>query len=349
LINDVLDIAALDAGTITWNDQPYELAALIQRVVERLRSEAEAKGLTLETEMEEQLPLMKADPERIEQVLNNLITNGIKFTERGKVSISARALPGDGMIHDWAIPPEGCVLISVRDTGVGMTPDEMQQIFRRFSQGGHTLLNKPKGTGLGLVISREIVLYYGGEIGVESEPGVGSTFYVMLPLTKPSQKPIARAGVTSERAQDTASVAPQSLAPPKITAQAQERSDANPLILVADGEPAGRDLLRQELHRGGYRVVTLTSGSDVIEQVGQQHPALVVLDVELSGISGMEVLHILKSDPATALVPVIMLSVGDKREECQALGAEACLFKPVDSALLRETIAGLIASRGPAS
>lgn len=184
LINDILDISALDAGTIAWNDQPYALVLLIQDVVERLSEEAEAKGLSIETHLEEGLPMLIVDPARIEHALANLITNGIKFTQSGRLMITARRLAGGTVIHDWDVPARGGVVVAVQDTGPGMRPQELSNIFQRFYQVASTVSGKPSGTGLGLAISREIVTHYGGDIWAESTLGVGSTFYFTLPLAR---------------------------------------------------------------------------------------------------------------------------------------------------------------------
>jgi PAS domain S-box-containing protein len=182
LINDILDISALDTGTTVWSDQPYALVLLVQDVIERVREEAEAKGLAIETKIEADLPILIVDPARVEQVLGNLISNAIKFTERGMVMISAQRLAGGSVVHDWDIPAEGGIIVAVKDTGPGMMRQELSNIFQRFYQGGDTLNGKPSGTGLGLAISRDIVAHYGGEIWAESTLGVGSTFYFTLPL-----------------------------------------------------------------------------------------------------------------------------------------------------------------------
>ena len=172
----------MDAGTIAWNDQPYALVLLVQDVVERLREEAEVKGLAIETELEDDLPMLIVDPARIEQVLTNLVSNGIKFTQSGSVMITAQRLAGGTVIHDWDVPAEGGVVVAVKDTGPGMRSQELSNIFQRFYQGGSSVSGKPSGTGLGLAISREIIAHYGGEIWAESTLGVGSTFYFTLPL-----------------------------------------------------------------------------------------------------------------------------------------------------------------------
>ncbi len=185
LVDDVLDIASLDAGSVEWDNQPCDILALIQDTVEDLREQAVQKDLVLKSVLADELPVLHADPQRIRQILFNLVSNAIKFTEQGYVILSARSLESGEVVHGWRAPPEGGILISVADTGVGIPYKDMPQLFGRFSQGGDMMLNKPKGTGLGLAISREIVYHYGGEIWAESELGHGSTFYVALPNLGP--------------------------------------------------------------------------------------------------------------------------------------------------------------------
>ncbi len=183
IINDVLDISALDAGTLVWNDRPCDLLSLLQDVLAQLRAEAELKGLTLTVNMRAPTLPILADPERIKQVLYNLITNAIKFTEHGSVTVTAQHVPGGAVVREWDVPALGGGMVSVADTGSGMTHEGLRHIFQRFYQGGDALLGKPKGTGLGLAICHEIVTHYNGKIWAESTAGIGSTFSFILPLT----------------------------------------------------------------------------------------------------------------------------------------------------------------------
>jgi len=184
IINDVLDISALDAGTLVWDDGPCDLRALAQDMVAESRASTDAKGLVLTTDFEaDALPLI-ADPERIRQVLGNLISNAIKFTEYGKITVSLRLLPPGTIYNGWDVPETGAALATVKDTGLGITEEGLTHIFQRFHQGGDAFHGKPKGTGLGLAICYEIVTHYGGKIWVESTVGQGSTFYFTLPLSE---------------------------------------------------------------------------------------------------------------------------------------------------------------------
>lgn len=323
LINDVLDIASLDAGTIRWVDQPYEISSLIHRVVEELSAKTKKKGLRVHIEIEPDLPTLEGDPRRIEQVMWNLLSNALKFTESGQVTISARALAAEDLIHKWRVPQGGGVLISVADTGIGISEEEMAQLFRRFQQGGDALRNKPQGTGLGLAICREIVNHYQGEIWAESAPGEGATFYVTLPLS------LNDAGASVE---DT-----QIILPPRADALSA------PLVLIAENDPqVRRQLAKQLATEGGYRVATVTLGSEVVEQARQQCPAVIVLAIRLPRLSGVEVLRLLKSDLTTISIPVVIIAATDHRATCMRLGASAYLFKPVAADTLQETIEQLL-------
>jgi CheY-like chemotaxis protein len=323
LINDVLDIASLDAGTIRWNDQPYEMSLLVRRVVDELSAEAEKKGLPLRIEIEQDLPALEGDPRRIEQVMWNLLSNAIKFTQSGQVTITVRTLAAEDLIHKWRVPQGGGVLVSVADTGMGISEEEMSQLFQRFQQGGDALRNKPKGTGLGLAICREIVNHYQGEIWAESEVDEGTTFFFTLP--------ISLNGDTSMEKEA------QVCLPPHADAMSA------PLVLIAENDPEVRQHLAKHLsEESGYRVVTLSIGSEVMERARQQCPAAIVLAIRLPRLSGVEVLRLLKSDLATVSIPVVMIASADHHTTCMRLGASAYLFKPVAADTLRETIERLL-------
>ncbi len=184
LINDVLDIAKMEAGKVEWHDRHFDVPGLVHQTVKGIRALAEEKELTLQVQVSDSLPPLWADPDRIRQVLINLISNAIKFTEQGGVTVSVRHLKPKETVNGWC-PPEDCrggVLVSVLDTGVGIAPEDTNRLFQRFQQLGDDLREKPRGTGLGLAICREIVTHYGGTIWAESTPGVGSTFRFTLPL-----------------------------------------------------------------------------------------------------------------------------------------------------------------------
>lgn len=187
LIKDVLDVSALDAGKIVWEDDLYDFPALLREVVDHLQPIAQKKDLDLQLHIEGTFPLLKADPERIEQLVTNLVANALKFTREGRVIVAARRLEPGTTLQGWETPETGGVAVSVKDTGVGISPDVQARLFQRFQQVADTNGNRPPGTGLGLVICREIVNHYEGKIWVESEPGQGSTFAFVLPLQEEAE------------------------------------------------------------------------------------------------------------------------------------------------------------------
>ncbi len=192
LINNVLDIAKMEAGQMEWRMDSTDLADIIKRASSAATPLAEEKGLPIQVNLPpDGLPAVRADMDRMVQVMTNLLSNAIKFTEHGQISISAHAphVTSDGAIYPDnrnpdtdALTPGDWAVVSVTDTGTGIGPEEAPHIFDRFTQGGDTLTGKPQGTGLGLAICKEIIEQHGGRIWVRSKPGKGSTFSFALPV-----------------------------------------------------------------------------------------------------------------------------------------------------------------------
>ncbi len=326
LINDVLDIAALDAGTLEWNDQLCEVPHLVERVVQQYRNAVAEKGLTLTLDMAPSLPLLRADPERLQQVLGNLLSNAIKFTEQGEVTVRSWFVPAGDTFHDYVIPEGGAIALAVIDTGPGIAASEIPLLFQRFSQGGDTLLDKPRGTGLGLAICHEIILHYGGDIWVTSEEGHGATFEFVLPVAS-----------MGSAAPVIIQVSPDE--------PAQSDLETLPFVLMTYNDPTVQDLLNRELaQRQTYRLIVSAFGADVVEQARLQSPAVILLDTAMTQPPGLEVLRALQADPQTASIPVITLSQSEERAQCRAAGAGVCLLKPVDCTTLHHAIVRLLTS-----
>ncbi len=337
LINDVLDIAKMESGKMEWHDRACDLTMLIHQAVQSAQSIAADKPLTIEAQLESDLPQLVADPDRIHQLLLNLISNAVKFTDTGSVTITARRVSPQSMTQRWIYPQDnaGGILIAVQDTGVGIPQEEISGLFRRFKQvHTDTLTDKPKGTGLGLAISREVVTHYGGIIWVESEAGVGSTFKFVLPLPEAASEaetspPVASFPMLSqirERVQDSMPDAP----------------DASTMVLVVDDEPNIRSLLNQELTEAGYHVIEAAHGAEALTLARRHLPAVILLDVMMPNLSGFDVTKILKSDPTTAHIPIMILSIIEDREHGLALGADAYLNKPIETQTVLDTVSSLI-------
>ncbi|HVZ84331.1 MAG TPA: ATP-binding protein, partial [Terracidiphilus sp.] len=320
LIDDVLDLAKIEAGKFTWNMSSVSIAEVIDRAVAATASLFEAKKLELVRGIAPDLPAITGDQDRLIQVVINLISNAVKFTEAGSITCSARQ--------------EGAeLLVSVKDSGIGIAPDDQPKVFEKFKQVGDTLTDKPKGTGLGLPICKEIVEYHGGRIWVESEPGHGSTFSFTLPiLEEPAQMEL----LPKRRSIDIESLVKQ-LRERVATHEARDKS-----VLVVDDDSNIRSLLQQELTEAGYSVRLAEDGRKALTLIREETPGLVILDVMMPEMNGFDVAAVLKNDPATMDIPIIILSILEDKERGFRLGVDRYLTKPIDTASLFHEVDALL-------
>jgi CheY-like chemotaxis protein len=298
-----------------------EVATTIQPLVEK-------NGNTLRLDLRPELGRMRSDPMKIRQVLLNLLSNACKFTERGTITLAAtRQAEEHG---DW-------IALEVRDTGMGMTSDQLRRIFEAFSQADSSISRKYGGTGLGLAITRKFCQMMGGDVGAESDSGRGSTFRVRLPaIVNPDKDAAAGAESAEAGAPGTGSESGKS-----ERARDRRRSDAGggATVLVVDDDPATRDLMMQILRREGYRAVAAADGEEGIRKARELRPAAITLDVIMPGKDGWAVLGEIKADPELAGIPVIMVTMLDDSNLGYALGASEFVTKPVDRARLLAVLA----------
>jgi signal transduction histidine kinase len=332
LINDVLDIAKMESGRTEWHMTDVDMARAIHDSINATAALAHEQNLTVNAAIPSPLPPVWGDPDRMIQVLTNLLSNAIKFTTRGGITVSSWVLNADTPPPPQA--PAGLELpslvVGVTDTGSGIAQKDLPLVFERFRQVGDTLTEKPKGTGLGLPICKEIIEHHGGEIWVESKLDVGSTFYFTLPL---SARP-ASASEDHPSAPETTLAAGES--PPRRAAVTRP-------VLVVDDEPHIRQLLRQELNEVGYQVIEAADGDAALNQARHVRPSLIILDLFMPTVSGFAVIGALRADPETAHIPVVVLSVAtEEAPRVLDLGAKACLAKPVNVEQLLDTIEQLV-------
>jgi PAS domain S-box-containing protein len=294
LINDLLDVAKIEAGRVQLRKELVDVLAVLRDVSATFRVDASRHGLAFREELAP-LPQVLGDRDRLIQVFGNLVSNAIKYTPAGEVGISAR-------------PTYGAVEVVVHDTGVGMSAEEQRQLFTKFFRSRERAGPDPGGTGLGLVIAKGIVEGHGGTLRVESEPGVGSRFRVVLPAVG---------------------------GPPADGAESRRQTAT---VLVVDDEVAIRDLLLEYLQVWDYGAVPAPSGVEALDLARRLKPDLIILDVGMLPMSGLDVLRQLKQDPETRQIPVLLHSVTDEPEQMLALGAADFLRKPVTGARLREAI-----------
>ncbi|MCC5663702.1 PAS domain S-box protein [Nostoc sp. CHAB 5784] len=319
LINDVLDIAKMEAGKVEWQMQPLDPSELLDWATNSTAGLFETNGLQLVCEIEPGLPQIVGDRNRLLQVLINLISNAVKFTESGCVTCRVKQ-GNDG------------VCISVIDTGIGIAPEDQPKVFEKFRQVGDTLTDKPKGTGLGLPICKQIVDHHGGRIWVESEPGNGSVFSFIIPTYTSDQKTTANLNLDTLVKQLKEHVITKN---PVLN---QNRKT----ILVVDDDANIRELLRQQLENEGYNVREGKDGMDAIHQIKTARPDLILLDVMMPQINGFDVAAVLKNDPQTADIPIIILSIIENKERGYHIGIDRYLTKPIDTEKLLNEIGSLL-------
>ena len=310
LINEILDLSKIEAGKLELHLEEVDLAASIREVALTAEPLAAKNRNRLIVECPEGIGSIRSDSTRLRQIILNLLSNACKFTEEGEIRLGARAE------RDW-------LWISVADTGIGMTPEQVARLFQEFSQADSSTTRRYGGTGLGLAISRKLARLMGGDITVESAAGKGTTFTVRLPA-----EPAERTGPPLE----AEARSPIPTPPPTLGA-----TDAA-TVLVVDDEETVRDLMRRFLAREGFDVVTARDGEEGLELARQLHPALITLDVLMPGMDGWSVLQALKADPDLAPIPVVMLTILDEQNRGYALGAADYLTKPIQRERLRELL-----------
>ncbi len=313
LINDVLDIARMEAGEIQWRDEEVSMGAVLEQSREATRGLWQSKGLEVVTQVAGGLPRINGDRARLVQVVVNLISNAVKFTGVGPVVCSARQEGDD-------------ILVSVRDNGEGIEPGDMHLIFDKFKQVGDTLTSKPEGTGLGLPICRQIVERHNGRIWVESEPGKGSVFSFTIPVSGSAK--------TGE-AKDVSCRQPEMR--PGDTAG--DRTNARPLVLVVDDDPSLIEYLSQVFEDQGFIVCEAMSGPEAIRTAQSVLPDLITMDIMMPGMDGREVIERLRRIPATRSIPILVITALSGVEE---EAGDMALVKPVDDVTLLEAARALL-------
>ena len=324
LIDEVLDIAKIEAGRMKLHADHFEVADLAQDAFNELQSLAIQKGLEYRLNISEHLPFAFTDPVRVRQVMINLLSNAIKFTEKGAVEVSLEPHGEDGF------------RFIVRDTGIGIDETAIKFIFERFRQADGAMTRSAGGTGLGLSIVKQIVELLGGQIEVASEIGAGSEFIVTLPLSLPDEKQAAERARTETEAEG---IPLESNGAGDLAAQLESLNRKNgevspdslkPLVLIIEDDPDMADLLSQTVVKAGYRTLIADAGKPGLQVARENDVSAILLDVMMPGMDGWKVLQALKSDRRTSQIPVIVCSIVDNRPLGYRLGASHYFVKPVE-------------------
>lgn len=313
LINDILDLSKIEAGKLELHCEPVRLPQVFRGIIATTIGLVKDKPVQVRPSFDENLPLVMADPIRVRQILLNLMSNAIKFTSSGSVTLAAE--------HDVA---SGMVKISVIDTGIGIPQSALATIFDRFQQAERDTDKRYGGTGLGLDISKQLSQMHGGDLTVESVVGKGSTFSITLPVAQ------------VVKLDDTLSTRPATLESDipaeRVTIFAPSDDDSGefemplPIMLVED-DASLRDLIHKTLETQGFHVIVTHDGDEAVMMADVVLPVAIILDIHLPGISGWEVLEQLKANPVTESIPVIICTVDEQVEERP--GVAAFLRKPI--------------------
>jgi PAS domain S-box-containing protein len=304
LINDVLDLNKIESGRMQWRDAEVSPREVIEHALEAARGQFSANAETsLVMDVPGDLPKLFVDPDRLAQVLINLLNNAAKFSSKGEIRVTARQA-GNSAIQ-----------IRVRDQGVGIPKEDLERIFHKFQQVESTSAGeeKPTGTGLGLTICRHIISRYGGRIWAESEPGQGSEFIFEIPL------PMA--------------------APTRKTDDGRMTEVPAPLILTVDDEPAFSAYMSQILTQRGYRVVSAADGAAALKKAVDYRPSLITMDALMPGMDGGEVVKRLRSDPEMSDIPILVISQMDSP---RIENVDAAIRKPLTEHALVSAVEGLL-------
>ncbi len=303
LINDVLDLSKIEAGRMDLFFESFDLKTTIGEVANTIAPLAEKNGNRLVVTCPDDAGEMYSDVTKIRQTLFNLLSNACKFTDRGEVRLEVeRESAADG---DW-------IEFRVIDSGIGMTPEQLDKVFDAFTQADSSTTRNFGGTGLGLAITKNFCQMLMGDVEVSSEPGQGSIFVVRLPAVAPTPADETDAEEMADRT---------------VLPAAQKGAKT---ILVVDDDPVARDLLNRHLSRAGYRVEAAENGEDALRMAREIRPDAITLDVLMPQMDGWAVLSALKEDPELRSIPITMLSIVDERRIGFSLGASEFLNKPID-------------------
>ena len=287
LINDILDLAKIEAGKMELAFDEVNITDLTTSVLSTMSGLIKDKPVQMKRNIEENLPTVRADAIRVRQVMINLLSNAAKFTEEGDITVNVEMQKEGGKKE---------ILVSVSDTGPGISEEDQEKLFQPFSQVDASPTRKTGGTGLGLSICQQLINMHGGRIWVESEVGQGTTFHFTLPLYRKESEAV----------------------------HASEKT-----ILAIDDDSQVIGLYERYLQPQGYHVIPLTDPSRAVERAKLLKPFAITLDIMMPGIDGWSVLESLKSDPDTRGIPVIVCSIVEDLEKGFSLGASDYLVKPI--------------------
>ena len=343
LINEILDLSKVEAGRVEIEPSTFEVAPLVQGACDTVGPTLGKAGVEVICDVEDDVGEAYTDDARLRQIVINLLSNALKFTDQGEVRVGVRREKGEGR-RGGGSSTASDVVIAVSDTGIGIPEEELGNIFEEFRQVDGTSTRRHQGTGLGLAITKKLVELLGGEIEVASEVGVGSTFTFRIP---------SHFGETLARGQGAGGTGVEALSPstvhrprstdiaPSIEREAPGSRIPAPgsrTIVSIDDDPNVAVLLRQELADDGYQVISALNADDGVALVKKHRPSAVTVDILMPGKDGWETIKMLKDDPETRDIPIIVLSGIDNRELGFSMGVKDYLVKPIEREALLDVL-----------
>lgn len=322
LINDILDLAKIEAGQATVDVEAVAIAPALERLLDPLRPIAQDKRLTLELDIAADVPAsLHTDPQRLGQVLKNLLSNALKFTERGSVALKVSRAP------------RNMLSFAVQDTGIGVPADQQELIFEAFRQADGSSHRKHGGTGLGLSISRDLAKLLGGSLSLVSTPGQGSVFTLLLPMrleaTPAAPVPSLPAPIPTPPAIPAWAAPAAAPAAEPVQPDPESAGEAGRTILVIEDDERFAGILGDLAREMGFGCLAAHTATDGLALAAQRRPDAIVLDINLPDFSGLGVLDQLKRNPHTRHIPVHIVSVADYAQEAMGRGAIGYALKPV--------------------
>jgi len=307
LINDILDLSKIEAGSMELYLEHFQVSEVIQDVINTIQPLVQKNNNTLILKIDNNLGTIYSDVTKLRQNMFNLLSNACKFTHEGKITLCVERIQEEEA-QEW-------LKFQVQDTGIGLKPEQIANLFKAFSQADASTTKKYGGTGLGLAITEKFCQLMGGKIFVESEFGKGSTFTICLPA---SGKDSAKATTLTTETLPT----PGDLV-------------TNNIVLMIDDDPINHDLFQRTLSKEDFYILGATTGTDGLRLAEEFKPMAIILDILIAEMDGWTVLNKLKSDEELAKIPVIIASVVDNKNLGYALGAEEYLTKPIDYQYLK--------------
>jgi len=345
LITDILDLSKIESGTVTVEAEEVFFTTLLETIRRTFLHEAENRRLTFDVVVDPTLGAsMVTDSKRLQQVLKNLLSNAFKFTEHGGVRLSVAVVQGGWNAENTLLSEAASVVgFEVSDTGVGIPSEKQRIIFEAFQQADASTSRRYGGTGLGLAISRELAHLLGGEIQLQSKPGMGSTFTLFLPAmyAGPMMVPVPAEPASARPAARLPSVRLPERALEKVPDDRETLVAGDHTLLIVEDDPHYARVLVERAHEQGFKVLVAHRGAEALELARHYRPAAVSLDVFLPDMLGWTVLSQLKQDPATRHIPVQIVTLDEDRQNGLARGAFAFLTKPTTTEGLTSAISRL--------